>query len=227
MAHVVDVADSVRAPRPVPATRLRAGFLPLTSRYTGWLVRGVPWRLRLGPIDLITLGEPEAPATGVRWPITGGLLTARPGGWVGLEWAGGELRGYLAGWAPRLPMPIYRVTQLLVHHALMRLTLLQLRGRDPLPGEPAGQRSRFLAAGVDLALCVAVARLAWRRRWPALAGVYAGYHVATWALTGRTAGGALFGTRLVAVDGSRVTLSQALVRLVAGDAAAGTAVIRG
>ncbi len=222
----VDVHDSVRAPRPVPAPRLRTGFLPLTSRYTGWLVRGIPWRFRLGPLELITFSEPEETATGVRWPITGGLLTATPGGWVGLEWAGGELRGYLAGWAPRLPMPLYRVTQLLVHHAVMRLTLLQLRGRDPLPGERAGQRSRVLAVSIDLALCAAAASLARRRRWTALAGVYAGYHVAAWARAGRTPGGALFGTRLVAVDGSRVTLPQAVVRLVAGDAAAGTAVIR-
>jgi hypothetical protein len=226
MAQVVDVEDSVRAPRPVPAARLRTGFLALTSRYTGGLVRGTPWRFRLGPLDLITFGDPDESANAVRWPVTGGALTARPGGWVGFEWEGGELRGHLAGWAPRLPLPLYRVTQLLVHHAVTRLTLLQLRGRDPLPGEPAGQRSRVLAAGVDLALCVAVARAARRRRWKALAGVYAGYHVAAWALAGRTAGGALFGTRLLAVDGSRATLAQALVRLLAGDAAAGTAVVR-
>jgi hypothetical protein len=226
MAQVVDVHDSVRAPHPVPVPRLRSGFLPLTSRYTAWLVRGTPWRFSIGPVSLITFGEPETTATGVRWPITGGLLSARPGGGVGFEWVDGELRGSVEGWEPRLPLPLYEVTQLLIHHAVMRLTLLQLRGRDPLPGEPAGQRSRVLAAATDLALCAAVASLARRRRWTALAGVYAGYHAAAWTLAGTTAGGALFGTRLLAVDGSRVTLPQALVRLLAGDAAAGTAVVR-
>ncbi len=226
MAQVVDLEDRVGAPRPVPAERMRRGFLPLASSYTLWLTQAGQWRVRLGPLTLIEFGEPEADQHGVSWPIQGGRLAARAGGRLALRWQDGELKGRLEDYAPRLPGPLYRVTQLPFHHAVMRLTLLQLRGRDPLPGEPAGRRSRTLAAAVDLALCAALARTAGRRRGLALAGLYAGYHLAAWSVAGKTLGGALFGLRLLSVDGSRLTPPQALVRLLAGDQAAGAAVIR-
>jgi uncharacterized RDD family membrane protein YckC len=54
-----------------------------------------------------------------------------------------------------------------------------------------------------------------RKRIPALIGIAAGYHIACWTLSGRTLGGAVMKQRVVAVDGSRVSSGQALVRLVA------------
>ena len=212
MAHVVDVEDRVRAPRPVPGEQIGRGFLTLTSSYM----------LGLARVDAGRLDE-----HGVRWPIRGGLLAARAGGDLEVRWREGELAGRLHGYAPWLPLPLYRLTQLPFHHAVTRLTLLQLRGRDPLPGEPAGLRSLGLGAALDLALCAALARGAGRRRVLALAGVYAGYHLAAWTLAGRTLGGGLCGWRVVAVDGSSVTAPQALVRLLAGGRASGTAAVRG
>jgi hypothetical protein len=226
MAHVVDVEDRVRAPRSVPGERMRRGYLPVASSFTLWLASSEAGRIRFGPLTLLEFGEPEVEEHGVRWPIRGGLLAARAGGWLRIRWRDGELSSRLHGYAPWLPRPIYWLTQLPVHHAVTRLTLLQLRGRDPLPGEPPGRRNLTLAAALDLALCAALARAAPRRRGLALAGVYAGYHLAAWTLAGRTVGGALFGWRLVSVDGSRVTAAQALVRLLAGDQPAGTAPVR-
>jgi hypothetical protein len=226
MAHVVDVEDRVVAPRPVPGERVRRGYLALASSFTFWLARAEAERIRFGPITLLEFGEPEVEEHGVRWPIRGGLLAARAGGWLEIRWRDGQLTGRLHGYAPWLPGPIYRLTQLPVHHAVTRLTLLQLRGRDPLPGERAGRRSITLAAAVDLALCAALARGAPRKRGLAMAGIYVGYHLAAWTLAGRTLGGALFGWRLVSVDGSPVTAPQALVRLLAGDQPAGTAAVR-
>jgi len=52
-----------------------------------------------------------------------------------------------------------------------------------------------------------------RRRLPALLGIAAGYHVACWSLSGVTLGGAVMKQRVVAVDGSKVSIGQALVRL--------------
>jgi uncharacterized RDD family membrane protein YckC len=46
-----------------------------------------------------------------------------------------------------------------------------------------------------------------------LLGIAAGYHVACWSLSGVTVGGAVMRQRVVAVDGSRLSVSQALVRL--------------
>jgi uncharacterized RDD family membrane protein YckC len=46
-----------------------------------------------------------------------------------------------------------------------------------------------------------------------LLGIAAGYHVACWSLSGVTVGGAVMRQRVVAVDGSKVSIGQALVRL--------------
>ena len=105
---------------------------------------------------------------------------------------------------------------------MTRLALLQLRGREPLPGAPAEPRARLAAAALDLALCAAVSR----RRIRAFPAVWAAYHLVAWSLAGQTVGGALCGVCLRSVDGSRATPAQALVRLLAGDRAAGTALIK-
>jgi len=46
-------------------------------------------------------------------------------------------------------------------------------------------------------------------------GITAGYHIACWTISGRTIGGALTRQRVVAVDGSRVSVGQAVIRLLA------------
>ncbi len=219
---MVDLTDTVGAPETVPTERLRDRFLSLTARYTLGIVRAANWCLRLGPVPILEFGEPRSASDGVTWPIAGGLLAAEPGGELALSWRESRLSSSVRGYRPRLPRPLYDLTQRPFHHEITRLVLLQLRGRDPLPGPTPDRRSRLLACAFDVALCAAVAG----RRRQALPTVYAAYHLAAWSLAGRTVGGALFGLRLKSVDGTRVTPGQALVRLVAGDRAAGTAVVR-
>ncbi len=222
MPQVVDVEDAVAAPLPVAVERMREGFLPLTARYTLGLVRAAAWRLRLGPLTLLDFGDPRSGASDVSWPIRGGLLASGPGGELEVGWQAGRLRGGVHGYRPRVPDALYDLSQRPFHHAVTRLALLQLRGREPLPGEPPAPRPRLAAAALDLALCAAVSR----RRLRVLPAVYAAYHVAAWSVAGQTLGEALCGVRLRAVDGSRVTPAQALVRLLAGDRAAGTAAVK-
>jgi hypothetical protein len=222
MPHVVDVEDAVAAPLPVPVERLREGFLAVTARYTLGLVRATAWRLRLGPLTLLDFGEPRTSGSGVAWPIRGGLLASGPGGDLEVAWEAGRLRGGVRGYRPLLPRTLYELTQRPFHRSVTRLVLLQLRGREPLPGVPAEPRARLAAAALDLALCAAVSR----RRARAFPAVWAAYQVVAWSLAGQTLGGALCAVRVRSVDGSRATPAQALVRLVAGDRAAGTATVR-
>ena len=48
-----------------------------------------------------------------------------------------------------------------------------------------------------------------------LLGIAAAYHIACWSTSGRTLGGLVVGQRVVAVDGSRPTVLQSVVRLLA------------
>jgi uncharacterized RDD family membrane protein YckC len=122
----------------------------------------------------------------------------------------------LEGYTPRIPRFIYGLTQLPIHHLVMRLHLLRARGRVPSPGVPAPPTRRLAAGAIDAGLCAAVALFAGRRRrLAAFAGVAIGYHVACWSSSGRTAGGLIAGQRVVSVDGSRVTIGQSLIRLLA------------
>jgi uncharacterized RDD family membrane protein YckC len=108
------------------------------------------------------------------------------------------------------------VTQLPIHHLVIRLHLLRLRGREPSPGVPAGREDRLRAAAVDLAFCATLAGLAGRRRkLNVLLGIAAAYHVACWSLSGRTLGGTVMHQRVVAVDGSKPSIGQSVVRLFA------------
>ncbi len=212
---MVDVTDAVAAPKRPPPGRLRDRFLEETGRITLGAVQARGQALCLGPLTLLRFGPAEDTADGVRWPIQGGLLAARPGGEIGLRWIDGRLEARVCGYTPRLPMPVYRLTQLPIHRTVTRLFLLRMRGRDPLPGPPAGRCGRLAAGAIDAALCLAVARAAGRRRWPAAAlGVAAGYHLAAWSGGGRTVGGALLGQRVVSLDGAPLTWLQALARLV-------------
>ncbi len=211
----VHLETRVPAPaRPEPA-RLRELFRLLLRRIPG-PIRWEPWRLRLGPLTLLRFGEPAPIDDGWCWPIEGGLLARRPGGRIEVGWRDGTLVCTVDGYRPRLPRPLYALGQRPVHDLLTRLALLDLRGRTPPPGPPAEPALRLLAAGLDLGLC---AGLTWllrpRRRPPAFAVVVLLYHLGFWSRIGQTPGGWLTRQRLVAVDGGRVSVAQALIRLAA------------
>jgi uncharacterized RDD family membrane protein YckC len=206
--------DRVAAPLAPDDRRLRDGFFEEMTRLFGGVIRGERWVLRLGPIVLFRFGEPRALDGGWSWPIAGGLLVARPAGSLALSWHDGQLVSTVDGYQPRLPRPLYRLTQLPLHPMVTRLVLLRLRGRSPSPGVPAGPARRAAAAGIDLAFCAALALSVRRRRMGTFAVIAATYHVGCWATTGRTLGARLLGQRLVAVDGSPPSGVQAVVRLL-------------
>jgi hypothetical protein len=119
------------------------------------------------------------------------------------------------GYRPLLPLPVYALTQLPIHHLLTRLLLLRIRGREPAPGVASTSRERLSAAMVDVAFCATLAGLAGKRKVSVVLGVAAIYHVACWSIWGRTLGGAVMKQRVVAVDGSRPSIEQSIVRLLA------------
>jgi hypothetical protein len=209
----VHLETRVAAPiRPDP-TRLRELFWFSLRRLPG-PVRWEPWRLRLGPLTLLRFGHPISLGDGWRWPIEGGLLARRAGGEIEISWREGTLACVVDGYHPRLPRPLYVASQRPLHDLVTRLSLLDLRGRTPSPGLPAGPAQRLLTAGLDLGLC---ASLTWllrpRRRLGTFAVVALLYHIGFWVRSGRTPAGQLTHQRLVAVDGSRVGMAQALIRL--------------
>jgi hypothetical protein len=169
-----------------------------------------------GPVELLRFDAPELDATGVTWRIAGGVLAAGPGGRLRVSSEDGRLVASVEGYRPALPRVLYEATQLVVHHALVRLVLLRMRGRRPVSGVPADVSSRIAAGAIDVALCGALTLIvARRRRVRAFAAITAGYHVAAWSVSGRTVGGALMRQRVVAVDGSPLTVAQSVLRLVA------------
>jgi hypothetical protein len=216
----VHTEDRARSPLAPDLERMRDSFFSSIRRLTLGLVRGERWRISLGPLTLHEFGEPERCGHGWTWSIGRGLLGARAGGSLTYRWRQGVLEGIVDGYWPALPRPLYRVTQLPVHHLVTRLFLLQLRGRLPPPGVPGGPAQRLTAAGLDLALCAAATML-FRRgsrslAFPALA---AGYHLAAWSLAGQTLGGKALRLRVVSLDGGPVSPFQAVVRLLALPAA--------
>jgi RDD family len=209
----VVVKDSVRAPRPLSGEALRSSYFDTTAALTLGLVKFRDETLRLGPWELLRFGPPATDSQSVYWPIQGGLLAAGPGGRFEVSSRDGRLAAKVDGYRPALPLPVYALTQLPVHHALVRLQLLRLRGRQPSAGVPANVSGRLAAAAIDAALCAGIAlALARKRRLTALLAVAAGYHVAAWSVSGRTVGGAIMRQRVVAVDGSRPSLAQAALR---------------
>lgn len=216
MADRVEVVDSVGAPGMPAAERLRDFYFAATERLTLGFVRYRDHSFVAGPVTLIRFGEAERTESGWRFPIGPGALVGEPGGELAIGWRGGRLEVAVRGYRPSLPMPVYRWTQLLFHHFQTRLVLLGMRGRVPAEAPPATPAARLAAGAVDVALCLAAARF--RPRQALL--VAALYHLACWRLGGLTAGGLLLRQRVVAVDGSRLTLGQALLRLAALPAAA-------
>src|SRR4029077_1387240 len=96
-----------------------------------------------------------------------------------------------------------------------RLHLLRVRGREPAAGIPATSSDRRGAAPLDAGFCLALARVSGRRpRIRVFLGVAACYHIACWSLGGRTLGGLVMRQRVVAIDGSKPSVGQAVVRLL-------------
>src|SRR5215471_985829 len=224
----VQLEERVCAPIQPSMPLLRDAFFDDIRRLTLGLVRGDRWRLRLGPVTLLAFGEPTLEAGIWTWRITGGWLARHPGGSLGYGWRDGQLVGTVSGYQPLLPRPLYLASQKPVHRLVTRRFLLQLRGRTPSPGVPAGPVQRMASAAVDLLLCGAMTvlvgpcrrRRSFARGLVAAAAITAVYHVGCWSLGGRTVGARLTGQRLVAVDGSPVATWQALLRLAVWPVAA-------
>ena len=210
------VEDSVASTRRVSGKELGERYAMDVRPLSLGLVHMEGSTMRLGPLEVLRFGPPKVTRTGVAWPVEGGLAAGAPGGSFAVRAAGGRLIASLEGYRPRLPFALYVVSQLPIHHLVMRMYLLRVRGRLPEPGMPAAPTRRLAAAAVDVGLCAVFALLvSKRRRLAAFAGIAAGYHVACWSTLGRTLGGIVAGTRVVAVDGSRSSISQSVVRLLA------------
>ncbi len=212
----VHLEVSVATPEPPDPQRLRDEFFERISGLTLGLVRGERWQLRVGPLTVLRFGEPVEGDAVSAWPITGGLAARRPGGWLAFGWHRGRLVGLITGYEPMLPRPLYRALQLPVHRFLTRMFLLRMRGRSPLPGIPAGTAQRLATAALDGALCAGITWLLGpQRRLAGFCALALTYHAVAWTGKGRTPAGWITGQRLAAVDGSRVSPGQALIRLAA------------
>lgn len=210
----VEIDDSVAMPNAMTGKSLESAFWSDIHALTLGLIRGEENTLRLGPLQLIRFGRPKVTRSSVQWPIEGGLLARAPGGRLRIELLNGLLISSVDGYRPMLPRFLYVLTQLPIHHLWTRLHLLRWRGRQPAPGRPADPSRRLAAAAIDAALCLTLAiAIGRRRRIPTLLGIAAGYHLACWTISGRTLGGAVMNQRVLAVDGSKVSVGQAVVRL--------------
>jgi hypothetical protein len=212
----VTTQDSVAISRAPTGRELCDGYLHEIQDLSLGLVRGHSNALYLGPLELLRFGAATVSDSAVEWPIEGGITAREPGGTFRIEATNGRLVASVDGYRPRLPMPLYAVSQLPIHHLLTRLYLLRMRGREPAPGAAAAPQDRIRAAAIDVAFCLTLAGLAGkRRRLPVVLGIAAAYHVACWSTSGRTLGGLVVRQRVVAVDGSRPTVTQAMVRFLA------------
>jgi hypothetical protein len=233
----VSTQDSIAISRELTGRELRDQYLHDIGDLTLGLVRARGNSLYLGSVELLRFGPAVVTASAVDWPIEGGFLARAPGGNFRIEAVGGRVVASVDGYRPRLPLPIYVLSQLQIHQLLTHLYLLRVRGREPAPGVTAPQQDRIRAAAVDVAFCLTLAGLAGRRRrLPVLLGIAAAYHIACWSISGRTLGGLVTRQRVVAVDGSRPTVMQSAFRFLAlplawfarrpvHDELAGTAVI--
>jgi hypothetical protein len=212
----VSMEDSVASPRTTTGAQLRDAYLHDIHALTLGLVHVRGSSLYVGPLELLRFGPAEVTHFAVEWPIEGGITARAPGGRFRIEAARGRLVASVDGYRQRLPLPLYALTQLPIHHVVTRLHLLRVRGREPAPGVAAASSDRLRSAAVDLAFCATLASLVGKRpSLRMLLGIAAAYHVASWSISGRTLGGLVVGQRVVAVDGSRPSVGQSVVRLLA------------
>lgn len=209
----VSTRQSVAARSAFSGAELRDRYLQAVRAFTLSLTSLRGNSIYFGPIELLRFGSPRVTKHAVDWPIQGGLLTGQSGGHWRVEAASGRIEATVSGYAPRLPRPIYTWTHLQVHLLFTRLFLLGMRGREPAPGVRASPRDRLAAAGVDVAFCLTLGRMTGRRRFKGTLAIAIAYHVACWSLGGRTLGGLVMRQRVVAVDGTRLTPTQSLLRL--------------
>jgi hypothetical protein len=209
----VSVEASVGVPRTVSGAKLRDAYVDAISALTFGLLRFRGNSIVVGPLTLLSFGQPKVTRNSVDWPIEGGLLARRAGGHWRLQAAGGRVEASVTDYSPRLPGRLYVATHLHAHQLFTRLYLLRLRGRDPLPGAPASRADRFRAGTVDVAFCLTLAGFPGRRRLRRMLFVLTAYHVACWSISGRTLGGLVMSQRVAAVDGSRLMPAQSLYRL--------------
>jgi len=211
----VRVEDSVSASHPVAGAVLRDAFMSIIPELVIGLVTTRAESLWLGPLEMIRFGPPAVSDNEVTWHIEGGLLALAPGGTLTIRSDDDAITATVDGYRPLLPPRLYAMTQLPVHHLITRLFLLKVRGRSHSAGVPAEPARRLVGGAIDMAICAMAASLAPRRaRLSLFIGLVAGYHIAAWSQGGRTAGGALTGQRVVAVDGGRVTIGQAITRFI-------------
>lgn len=214
------VRDEVRAPTAPSLDALRDGYFTGTSRALLGLIRFAHGRFQAGPVTLFHFGAPRFEHAAWVFPIEGGLLARGPAGELRVGWGQERLYSSLEGYQPRLPRPLYRLTQLPFHHAVSRIALMQVRGRVPSAGIPAEPWRRLLAGLVDAGAAAAAAAACRPLRAGTRAAVWAGALAATQtvipALTGGVSpGGWVAGTRVTAVDGSRARPAQLLLRTAA------------
>ncbi|MBO0745251.1 MAG: RDD family protein [Candidatus Dormibacteraeota bacterium] len=216
----VTVRDEVRAPSAPSPDALRDGYFTGTARAMFGLIRFSQNRFRLGPLTLFQFGAPRFQQPAWVFPIEGGLLARRPAGAVRVGWKEERLYSLLEDYQPRLPRPIFRLTQFRFHREISRIALFQIRGRTPSAGVPAEPWRRLLAGLLDAGVAASIAAT----RAPLRAGTRAALGAATLiatqtvvpALTGGiTPGGWVTGIRITGVDGSRVHLAQLLLRTLA------------
>ena len=206
--------DAVETSRPISGAMLRDAYIEAVRIFTFGLARLKDNAVRIGPVGLLRFGEPAVTRDTVEWPIEGGLLAGDAGGRLRIESSRHHVAASVDGYRPAIPRPLYDISHLQVHLLFTRLFLLRLRRAEPLTMTPADPLDRRRAAAVDLALCLSLATLTGRRRLlrrTLVIGAF--YHVVCWTLGGRTLGGAVMRQRVVAADGSRLTLTQSLYRL--------------
>lgn len=216
----VSATDQVRAPVAPSLDALREGYFTGTSRALFGLIGFSQGRFQAGPLTLFRFGAPRFEHPAWVFPIEGGLLARGPAGELRLGWSQEHLYSSLEGYQPRLPRPLYRLTQLPFHHAMSRIALMQIRGRLPSAGMPAEPWRRLLAGVLDVATATSVAAACRPLRAGSRVGVWAATLLATQtvvpALTGGfTPGGWVAGTRIAGVDGSRARTPQLVLRTAA------------
>ncbi len=209
----VATRDRVAAAQNPGRDPLRDLYFPALPSLTLGLVSVRDGRCNVGPLTLLRFAEPQWDGDSWSWSILGGLLAWPPGGRLRVGYRSGQLFSAVEDYWPSLPRPVYALTQLPVHHLLSRLILLTQRGRLPPVGVPAGPAERLAAAGLDAAICGLLATRLRRRRLRGLTLITVAYHLGSWSWAGRTLGGQVLGLRVVALDGSRPSLGQAVLRL--------------